>query len=158
MEPGYGIYNASGHLKFPFHPRTQCQDRRSVQRVSTCTYTVYGNVKEAVTATNLPIANIVNIVPYLHARPVACNAVDDYEVDNQVGTRAVYEQSYTVVATQRVSLHNTEVLNDPPATVSDFAKFLWLQIEDYLSVTYPLMEKNCDFFGQALEDEARLWN
>lgn len=24
MEPGYGIYNSSGHMKFPFHPRTYC--------------------------------------------------------------------------------------------------------------------------------------
>ncbi|CCM06261.1 uncharacterized protein FIBRA_08511 [Fibroporia radiculosa] len=24
MEPGYGIYNSSGYLKFPFHPRTHC--------------------------------------------------------------------------------------------------------------------------------------
>ncbi|KAI0940593.1 hypothetical protein AcW1_003749 [Taiwanofungus camphoratus] len=24
QEPGYGIYNSSGHLKFPFHPRTSC--------------------------------------------------------------------------------------------------------------------------------------
>lgn len=24
MEPGYGIYNSSGHLKFPFAPRTHC--------------------------------------------------------------------------------------------------------------------------------------
>ena len=24
QEPGYGIYNASGHLKFPFTPRTEC--------------------------------------------------------------------------------------------------------------------------------------
>ena len=24
QEPGYGIYNSSGHLKFPFAPRTSC--------------------------------------------------------------------------------------------------------------------------------------
>ncbi|KAI0030066.1 glycoside hydrolase superfamily [Vararia minispora EC-137] len=24
MEPGYGIYDTNGHLKFPFHPRTYC--------------------------------------------------------------------------------------------------------------------------------------
>ena len=24
QEPGYGIYNESGHLKFPFSPRTHC--------------------------------------------------------------------------------------------------------------------------------------
>ena len=24
QEPGYGIYNDSGRLKFPFHPRTEC--------------------------------------------------------------------------------------------------------------------------------------
>jgi len=24
QEPGYGIYDTSGHLKFPFHPRTSC--------------------------------------------------------------------------------------------------------------------------------------
>lgn len=24
MEPGYGIHNSSGHMKFPFHPRTHC--------------------------------------------------------------------------------------------------------------------------------------
>ena len=24
MEPGYAIYNTSGHLKFPFAPRTEC--------------------------------------------------------------------------------------------------------------------------------------
>lgn len=24
QEPGYGIYDSSGNLKFPFHPRTFC--------------------------------------------------------------------------------------------------------------------------------------
>ena len=24
MEPGYGIYNTSGHRKFAFNPRTHC--------------------------------------------------------------------------------------------------------------------------------------
>ena len=24
MEPGYGIYDTAGHLKFPFMPRTVC--------------------------------------------------------------------------------------------------------------------------------------